>query len=125
MHTFRIPLRDAFEYVRSKRRWTNPNLGFLYQLAQWEQQLELSNCNRNSVSENNINGEAASDSKETLTSGMRFLIEHVRSIWPQHCTNKTDEQILQALECGHYNHVEVLYCLIHNITEPISHERPN
>jgi len=90
------------------------------QLAMWEQ--KLFGHERNSEQAGSTsNGQSTADHDKAPNDGRLFLAERVRETWPEVAAGKTNEEIWRALENGHYNHVEVLYCLKHNVTSPIVH----
>jgi hypothetical protein len=91
-----MPLKQAFQFVRSKRRHTNPNFGFLHQLCEFEREL--------------LNA-AVIPAPDSPGSSGSFLVEHIRSIWPDYTQHKSDEDILTILAKGKYNHIQVLYYL--------------
>lgn len=40
-----------------------------------------------------------------------YVIQHVRSIWPEYSSELSDDAICQILENSRYNHIEILFHL--------------
>eukprot|EP01122_Echinamoeba_exundans_P007374 TRINITY_DN2255_c0_g1_i1.p1 TRINITY_DN2255_c0_g1~~TRINITY_DN2255_c0_g1_i1.p1 ORF type:complete len:232 (-),score=31.04 TRINITY_DN2255_c0_g1_i1:188-883(-) len=91
MKKLSMGVKQAFAFVRSKRRLTNPNFNFLHQLDQYEKKLFP----------DRVRGDDAPP----------YVVQHVRSVWPDHTKNLSDDAIARILEASRYNHIEILYNL--------------
>jgi hypothetical protein len=112
MKKLSMGVKQAFAFVRSKRRLTNPNFSacpsrprlaapelngeiplsdFLHQLDQYERKLF--------------------PERERGEDAAPYVVQHVRSVWPDHTKNLSDDAIVGILEASRYNHIEILYNL--------------